>query len=127
MSIKKCEIEKLLKDIGVETSIMGFYYLRDAVETVCSLGSPCLTHGKMGSMIYAPIAQKYNATRTSVERAMRYAKVHAFDVCDPRTISPIFSRNVSRHTGLPTNMEFISAISLYLLNNAESGREEYVC
>lgn len=121
-TVKKSEIEKLLRDLGVQTASIGFYYLRDAIETVCTLGSPTAIVGKVFALIYEPIARKYNTTTSRVERDMRNAKNSSFDRCDPRTINQFFSRNVSRLTGVPTNSEYISSIAIYLLNQAEEER-----
>lgn len=63
----KARIGNLLIDFGIAPSLLGFYYIIEAVEIY--------NMAKSITKIYEEIAIKYNTNKGNVERSIR----HAFD------------------------------------------------
>jgi len=78
-------VRALLRDIGVRPGLKGHAYLVDAVFLAVSLQRFSLQRA-----IYPQIAQKYDASPASVERAIRHAALAAWTRPDTETRRRLF-------------------------------------
>ena len=101
------KITEVLNSFGITPSIMGFHYIRCAIEmavynTELLIG---ITKG-----IYPDIAKKYNTSSSKVERAIR----HAIECIWRNGNSHIYCKTIGiMNSKKPTNSQFISILTEY--------------
>ena len=95
---RKNKISQELDLIGISSKLKGRDYLSDAIEITCE---------KRTANLSALIAQKYNKTDASVERAMQTAINHAWRNTDIDTLSTYYTAYINPKKGVPTITEFI--------------------
>ena len=61
--------------------------------------------------LYPRIADLFNTTTSSVERAMRHAIELAWNYSEPKTLSKLFGYTVGLTKGRPTNSNFIATMA----------------
>lgn len=97
---------RILRDVGIPTSIRGYRYLQDGIQLV--LENP---HVAMTKELYPAVARRYGTTPSRVERAIR----HAIEVSCTRgnidLLSGFFGSTIGRHQGKPTNKQFLTAMA----------------
>lgn len=96
-----------IHDLGVPAHILGHLYLREAILYVMDADAP----GAVTKQLYPAVAQKFGATASQVERAIRHAIQSAWSRCDPAVVQQYFGSTISSRRGKPTNSEFISMIA----------------
>ena len=101
-------IQNTLMDIGVKPSLKGYNYLVYAIYNYHAYDC------KMEAL-YLKMSKIYNATRGSIERAIR----HCIENCVDRTMThttwtKYFSNTIDADRGKPTNKEFIACIVQYI-------------
>ena len=97
----------MLHRIGVPANIKGHEYLR------CAIVLAYKNETYMNSVtkeIYSRVAQKYDVTPSSVERAMRIAISIAWDRGDIILLTELFGFTINCEKGKPTNSEFIAML-----------------
>ena len=105
------EISNILKDIGVTTNLKGYQYMR----WIISRGTTNPEWlGNLTKMVYPETAEKFLTTKSRVERAIKHAIERAWETqSDNQSIKMIFKGTINH--GLPTNGEFLTAVTDYLL------------
>lgn len=101
------KIERLLLEIGVLTSLSGYFYLTKAICIVVENRGIC---DGMHAKIYPRIVEEMGGDRTPsrVERGIRHAIEVAWGRIPPEVQEKYFGNSVSFEKGKPTNSEFIS-------------------
>lgn len=104
----KTAISKQLKKLGVPTNLLGYDYLKEAIELVIKDKEylRCVV-----KKLYREIASLYSSTPQRVERAMRHAIHSAFARGDIKTWEIVFL-NIGNKP--PTNSEFVACVADYL-------------
>ena len=107
----KMQISNLLKDLGVPANLLGYKYVRRAIEIVYATPSAidCVT-----KVLYPTVAKEFDTTATRVERAIRHAVEMSWDRGDIDKLNEVFRHSYSTQKGKPTNSEFIATIADYL-------------
>lgn len=110
-------IAKLLNAFGTPRNILGYGYLRTAIEIVYEH-----SHIKLTKQLYPIIAKKYETTDSKVERAMRHAIERTWDCGNIELLNKYFGYSISKEKGKPTNGGFIYTIvnELQLQDEEES-------
>lgn len=98
-----------LKELCVNPSLLGFNYLKDAIE-LCLDNKETLN--SITKVLYPTIAKKHNTTPSRVERAMRHAIETSWDKIDGDTYHDVFFNEVERLT----NSKYIAYICNYINN-----------
>ena len=109
------QITEVLNSFGITPSIMGFHYIRSAIE-MAIYNTELLVGITKG--IYPDIAKKYSTTPSKVERAIR----HAIECIWKNGNSDIYCKTIgSISTKKPTNSQFIAILTEYfrlgIINN----------
>lgn len=101
------KITEVLNNFGISPSIMGFHYIRTAIE-MAVYNTELLVGITKG--IYPDIAKKYNTSGSKVERAIR----HAIECIWRNGYSSIYCDTVGiKSSKKPTNSQFISILTEY--------------
>lgn len=96
---------KLLNSFGMPKNILGYGYLRTAIEMAYEDGYTSLTN-----QLYPSVAEVYKTTATRVERAIRNAIEITWKRGDINILDKYFGYSISKEKGKATNGEFIFAI-----------------
>lgn len=102
------DLSRLLHEIGVPAHLLGYRYLRRAIEMVID------NVGLLSAMtkdLYPTIAREQGATPSRVERAIRHAIDVAWGRGDTACLRSIFGNTVHHERGKPTNSEFIAMLA----------------
>lgn len=106
---KDLNIESLLKELCVNPSLLGFNYLKDAIE-MCLKNQNILSG--ITKVLYPTIATKYNTSPTRVERAIR----HAIDTSWGKITEDIYHQVFFNELERPTNSKYIAYVCSYVKN-----------
>lgn len=102
------EVTKVLLELGMPTNVKGYQYLRDGI--LLAIEDISMLH-YITKSVYPSIAEKYDATPGSVERAIR----NAIEICFTRTrgdvLYKMFGNAIDVDKGKVTNSEFIGLIA----------------
>ena len=109
-------ISNALKDLGISPSLLGYTYLRDAIQLV--MEDARLVHA-ITKELYPIVAKRNNTTPTRAERAMRHAIETGWIKGSVTVQNAMFGRTVSCERGKPTNSEFIATVADYLKTTTE--------
>ena len=101
------KIAVLLKVVGISPANLGWKYLTEAITMV--LADPTALD-RVTKTIYYEVGKRFNTTPISVERAIRFAIVAAFDNMPEDVKYEIFG-NTTRRDGKVTNSEFIGTLA----------------
>lgn len=102
------DVTKVLNKLGVNTSILGYGYLRDAI--LLAIDKPKLTW-KMTREFYPAVGRRNNTTGGKVERSIRHAIESCFERSDYKLLESYFGNAVNPNKGKLTNKEFISLVA----------------
>lgn len=97
-------ISHILLSLGNTPNKKGFYFIKDCI-IICLYNSTAFKSKE----IYAAVADKYNTTLCSVERAIRYTIQSSWHNRDKALASQIFGCSVSIND-VPSNTLYIAAI-----------------
>ncbi len=98
---------RVLCRLGIAYSVKGHCYLKEIIMFLIENPSQ---KNKITKYIYPFIANKFNTTAASVERAIRRAIEMGWDKGDYNTIIEIFGNSIDYEKERPTNLEFIMAL-----------------
>lgn len=101
-------ISSLLHKMGMSANIKGYDYLKYSIQLVHKDKS---YKNSVTKRLYPDVAQHFNASPASVERAIRSAINMAWERGNPEFLTSIFASSVNPSKGKPTNSEFIAMIS----------------
>jgi len=102
------QITKMIHDIGVPADVMGYQYLRKAIQLAVEDFDRIQD---MTEHIYMPVAQEDHVTPKRVQSAITRAIEIAWDRGDLHTLQSFFGYTVSNTKGKPTNREFIALLA----------------
>ena len=107
-------ISAVLKRLGIPVHMIGFHYLRYAIELMVE---DQLLIARMTTALYPRVAERFGTSRRGVERSMRFAIDTAYR---ERMVEDdwdrVFGREVKKDVERPTCGEFIAVVADYLLN-----------
>lgn len=69
------------------------------------------------NVVYRKIAEKYETTKSRVERNIRHAIIKSLNNIDSDVVYKYFGNSISMEKDKPTNSEFIAAIVEFLKLN----------
>lgn len=102
------EVTNVIRKIGIPAHVKGYQYIRTgiimAVHDIAILNY-------ITKLLYPAIAEEYNTTPSSVERAIRHAINLAWTRGDRKVLNDIFGYSVAMESRKPTNSEFIAQIA----------------
>ena len=101
------QIIAMLRKLGVPANLLGYEYLKTAIE-LCLADKSAIN--RMTKQLYPAIAKTHDTTPSRVERAIRHAIETAFDKGDTDVLQDIFGYTISSSRGKPTNSEFIATV-----------------
>ena len=109
MKIQQTKAEKLLRELGVNGSYVGFQYT--AYGIIRTMEEPeMIVYVCKG--LYVEIAAHFHTTRESAERNIRTVKNVIWKHGDKELLHDIFGRTLTK---IPNNAAFIDALAQYLL------------
>lgn len=106
-------VDAILLELGIPANIAGHAYLKEAVDIAGKL-PPGGLQGKITSVIYPRIAERFGTTASRVERATRHAVEKSFSQCPLDVIAKYFGNGYSADKGKATNSGFIAGIVHHL-------------
>ena len=109
---KTQKISNILKEMGIPASLLGYGYLRYAIDISMNDFSNVLY---MTYKLYPEVAKKFGVTASRVERAMRHSIEVAWERGNYDLQCKLFGYSIDPKRGRPTNAEFIGTICDYLL------------
>lgn len=107
------EIQLMLLDLGIPTTLLGFLYLTYAVQL--SLASFEYI-SRLSKLLYVEVAEKYQTDPQSVERCIRHAIKVTFAAGLNDYAATLFDANGKT----PTPAEFLSRMYFYLITKKEA-------
>ncbi|MEG1559441.1 MAG: sporulation initiation factor Spo0A C-terminal domain-containing protein [Clostridia bacterium] len=107
LSNAEISAEALLNYVGVKREVLGRKYLKNGIIAL-ALSTVDLT------FIYEYLSSEFKEPYSRIERNMRYAVETAFNKGNIYAQYEIFGYTVSQKSGKPTNLEFLSALSVAL-------------
>lgn len=104
-------VANMLYKFGIPANVKGYRYLACAIELVQNDASlaKCMT-----TYVYPAIAESFGATKSSVERDIRYAVELAFVNTPPEVIKETFGASIPPHKNKATNAQFIATLAEHL-------------
>lgn len=110
MDTKEAYTKRLLKQLAISPARVGYYYL---TEAICMVAKDIRCLDGVVNKVYAPIADKYGAKMSSVERAMRLC-VHDAQTNAPAELLDVMFMSTARHyAGKLTLKCFIATAAEY--------------
>ena len=106
-------VDAILMELGIPANIADHAYLKESVDIAVEL-PPGGLQGKITSIIYPRIAERFGTTASRVERATRHAVEKSFSQCPLDVITKYFGNGYSIDKGKTTNGEFIAGIVRHL-------------
>ena len=105
------KIAETLKELGTPANLLGYFYLKHAIEVV--LQDISLVH-YITTKLYPMIAEKFNTTPSKVERAIRHAIEVSWCRGNIELQNKLFGYTVDATKCKPTNSEFIGTVADWL-------------
>ena len=103
-------IQRELDLLGVSPKVKGYRYLIDAIQ---------FSTDDSTENISLALAEKYNKTPASIERAMQNAISHTWATADPMDLEIHYRARIRPEKGMPTLMEFISYYAREMQNEQD--------
>jgi two-component system response regulator (stage 0 sporulation protein A) len=102
------DVTEIIRELGIPAHIKGYQYIREAIMIVVN---DMNVLNFITKLLYPTIAEKFNTTTGSVERAIRHAISVAWSRGRMDLIDSVFGYTVHSGKGKPTNSEFIALIA----------------
>lgn len=115
---KELILSDILKEIGVDPSLNGHKYIKEAI---------LIAHCTPDSMkaitkqLNPAIAKKFNTTPSRVERCIRHAVEKCFSCTSPEARAKYFGNCISATTGKVTSSTFIAVLVEAFNNEVKRG------
>lgn len=97
----------LLNEMGMRSTLKGFSYLAWAAALAYDSEKRLYA---VGRMLYAPIAERFGATESGVERLIRHAVESTMDSVGVDGIYGFFGNTIDPTRGKPTNAQMIAML-----------------
>ena len=124
MGIYEEVITKVIKNLGIHANVMGYRYVRYAIELIaCDMN----LIGAIVKEVYPRVAKEFDTTASRAERAIRHAVETGWDRADADFKSELFGNSIGKNKTKPTNSEFMATVADFVLmtqSGAEKGRAE---
>lgn len=104
-------IQRILKDLGVPSSILGYKYLVCAIKLVVQDFEASRDMTSCAGL-YSRVAEVSGTTNARAERGIRHAIESGWQRADMDVIAKYFGGTVHPDKGKPTNREYITNIAL---------------
>lgn len=104
-------ISDLLRRTGVPAHLLGYRYLKDAVQYVLNNGGDLCG---MTKELYPAIARMHSTMPARVERSIRHAIEVAWSRAELSDLHRLFGSTINRSRGKPTNSEFVAMLADHL-------------
>ena len=101
------EITEVLNNLGMPTNLLGYRYLRFAIQV--AVKDPEVLRS-ITKTLYPAVAREFGTTPSNVERSIRHAIEVAWDRGDIDKLESCFGYSIDPNRGRPTNAEFISKV-----------------
>ena len=101
-------VDSVFLELGIPQNVTGYDYLMAVV--LLATDEPELIRA-ITRELYPRIADLFNTTTSSVERAMRHAIELAWNNSEPKTRANLFGSTVGATKGRPTNSNFIATMA----------------
>lgn len=108
------KISEILKELGTPADLLGYHYLKYAVELMLQDMSLMKSITKK---LYPMIAKKFNTTCSRVERTIRHAIEVACEKGNIQLHHKLFGFTIDPNKCKPTNSEFIVTVVDWLNMN----------
>lgn len=117
--ISAAEISRLMAKMGIQYSLYGYDYIRDAIKLIVDRK---LENRKIKIIreIYSALAEKYNTTWNGIERGISNAIEKTFAYGNYDMLDEIFSAIIDPDKGKCTNKVFLHGMAEYMLMNYEN-------
>ena len=102
------QITVFLKSLGMPAHLDGYKYMRSAV--LYTIDDPGMI-SPITKRLYPALAEKYNTSKSCIERAMRHAIEVSWQRGNKKLISDIFGYDRDSLISRPTNAEYIAMTS----------------
>ena len=112
MENTEVKISKVLKQLGILPNILGYEYLKEAIDMM--LKDDSVIRRGITKVMYPAIARKFQSTSSRVERAIRHGVERAFIRGNAQMLNDIFGYGVSSDSGKATNSQFIACVAEYI-------------
>ena len=113
------KISNIFISIGIPPHIKGYGYLREGIKM--AVAEPSILNN-VTKQLYPRIAEKFGATASKVERAIRHSIEVAWNRQRTDAINAVFGVRVYLGTEKPTNSEFIALVAdKLILENLANG------
>lgn len=109
--MQKEAITKIIKKLGIASSLKGYYYIREGIELIAGDLSYV---GALTKRLYPDIAKKFETTASKVERAIRHSIESGWLRADEEFAKELFGYSTDALRGNPTNGEFLATIADYV-------------
>lgn len=102
---------KTLLDLGISPNTKGYRYLRDSILRCVSCENKTAVSNKM---LYIRLAEDYETTEASIERAVRHAIKSGWYRHNEELAERIFMNTLQSTNDIPTNSVFIYTVSEWI-------------
>jgi len=111
MNANANDIQEVLLDIGIPSSLLGFMYLTYAEELMMKNQHHYMRH--ITTYLYKDIADNYHTSSQAVERCIRHAINVGWNLGNCQYSHQLFKSSTQ---GTPSNSQFIMRLFYYLVN-----------
>jgi len=109
-------VVNLLGQINMSSTLLGYQYLRKAVNLV-SVDSSLLRG--ITNKLYPMLAESFSSTSSRVERSIRHAIETTVNKGNMDALYRLFGNTMDPQKGKPTNGEFIAMLAEYVRNSVK--------
>lgn len=103
--------KEILNNLGIRCNLLGYNYILDALKMI--KGSPDSLKN-ITKELYPELARLHKTQPCNIERAIRHAIEHAWNIGNVELKNRIFGYTVNPEKGRPSNGEFLAAVAHYL-------------
>lgn len=103
--------KEILNNLGIRCNLLGYNYILDALKLVRKDQDSLKNITKE---LYPELARMHKTQPCNIERAIRHAIEHAWNMGNIELKNEIFGYTVNPEKGRPSNGEFLAAIAHYL-------------
>ena len=103
--------KEILNNLGIRCNLLGYNYILDALKMIQESPDSLKNITKE---LYPELARKYKTQPCNIERAIRHAIEHAWNMGNMELKNRIFGYTVNPEKGRPSNGEFLAAVAHYL-------------
>lgn len=103
--------KEILNNLGIRCNLLGYNYILDALKMIKENQDSLKNITKE---LYPELAKKHKTQSCNIERAIRHAIEHAWNMGNIELKNEIFGYTIHPDKGRPSNGEFLAAVAHYL-------------